>query len=191
MIEKAGKTYFTVKEFALKASVSPQAVYKRLNKLESYVIRVDNQNYIEETALDFFVVKRVDKPTNNVESGQNISEKEDINKEDIKVSENQIYDINKELFEILKEELRKKDEEIKRLQERLDHAQDLIADMSQKAQMLAIADKQERILQQQTKEETIEAAAAEKESMENSDSMEKEIKEQSKGIKGFFKRLFS
>ena len=191
MIEKGGKTYLTVKEFAIKASVSPQAVYKRLNKLESYVIRVDNQNYIEETALDFFVVKRVDKPVINVESGQNTEKKEDTNKEDTKETESQIYNTNKELFEILKEELRKKDEEIKRLQERLDHAQDLIADMSQKAQMLAIADKQERILQQQTKEETIEAAAAEKESAENSDSMEKEVEKQPKGIKEFFKRLFS
>lgn len=156
MIEISGKQYLTVREFAELAKISKQAVYNQLStRLEPYSIQVENRTVIEKTALDIFYSSHVEQVSSQVEQG--LSQPNSASDLQDKT------DISKELIEMLKEEIKKKDQQIEHLQQRLDHAQDLIADMAQKAQYITAADKTEKIMLQQPKEdqkEIIEPAAA-------------------------------
>lgn len=180
MIEKSGKRYFTVREFATRAGVSNQAIYKQVaNQLSTYVVMIDNQKYIDESALFDVYNIMVDNPVDNEVDNRktnNIAAAA----EDQKQGQS---DVSKELIEMLKDEIKKKDQQIERLQERLDHAQDLIADMAQKAQYITAADKTEKIMMQQPKENVVESDA---------DNSETATAPQEKTIqkRGFWKRLF-
>ena len=181
MIERSGKKYYTVREFAAKAKVSNQAIYKQVgNQLATYLIMVDNQKFIEESALfDVYGIEvdnQVDNQKNTQEAAAAAADRE----------EGQA-DVSKELIEMLKEEIKKKDQQIERLQQRLDHAHDLIADMAQKAQYITAADKTEKILLQQTKEDPEEVIAFEAENQNTERKNDTEEKPKKKWFQ-FWKR---
>ena len=195
MIEKSGKRYLTVREFASRAGRSNQAIYKKLdNQLSTFVIVVDNQKFLDEMALEevfnIEVDNQVDNQVNQVDNqSSNLSQE----------PENQDHsqtDLTKDLLEMLKEEIKKKDQQIEVLQERLDKAYMQISEMAQKAQYITAADKTEKIMQQQSKEESevidhMAAAAAENKESRSNETAENKEEGEHKGIKGFFKRLFS
>lgn len=181
MIERSGKHYLTVREFAQKAGISNQAVYKQIkNQLSTYVSIVDNRKMIDAVALfevyGIEVDNRIDNRVDNHEfNNQAAAAAEDPEKGQA--------DVSKELLEMLKEEIQKKDQQIEKLQEKLDKAYMQISEMAQKAQYITAADKTERIMMQQPKGEILEPAAAES-SIDNGDQEEQQPK------KSFWQRLF-
>ena len=186
MIERAGKQYLTVKEFSELAGISKQAVYSQLStRLEQFSIQVDNRTMIEKSAFDVFYSSQLEQVSSQVKSSQvnpNSTQNEGLQQGQAK------DDISKELIEMLKEEIKKKDQQIEKLQNSLDKAYTQIADMAQKAQYITAADKTEKIMQQQSKEEIMESAPDENHITKNYDSAENN---QERGIIRFLKRLFS
>lgn len=177
MIEESGKRYLTVREFATRAGVSNQAIYKQVvNQLSTYVIVVDNQKFIDETALSEVYKIEVDNQVDNFDNqvdNQIDNEKTSLNGTDQEQGQN---DISRELIEMLKEEIKKKDQQIEKLQASIEKAYMQISEMAQKAQYITAADKTEKIMQQQPKEEIIEPAAAENENTEKKGNTEEQPK---------------
>lgn len=178
MIEKSGKIFLTVREFAQKAGVSNQAIYKQTkNQLSTYVSIIDNQKFIDSKALidvfgidvDNLVDNQVDNQKINVENAAAAADQQ----------QNQ-SDVSKELLEMLKEEIKKKDQQIEKLQESLDKAYTQISEMAQKAQYITAADKTEKIMMQQANDKVVDSAAD-----SNNDI---DVKEEPK--KSFWQRLF-
>ena len=160
MIEQSGKQYLSIREFAVKAGKSSQAIYKKVdNQLSTYVILVDNQKYIDKTALFEVFGLAVDNQVDN------FSTKVD-NQVDNQNQAPESSDVSKELLEMLKEEIAKKDKQIEQLQANLQTAYMQIADMAKKAQYITAADKTERIIQQQSKEDIEVTAAAKNQNTE-------------------------
>ena len=90
--------YITIKEFAVRAGVSPQAVYKQVErKLNNYVKLVDNQKMIDIKALQEVYGIEVEQPIQASGHSQQI--------------------IDRLLFDMLQEELHKKNEQIVSLQQ--------------------------------------------------------------------------
>lgn len=156
----------TVKEFAAAAKVKEQTIYKQLKgRLSSFVVEEYGKKKIKKEALEIFYPHShpdltQKQPEINSDSSNS---KPEINPDSTETqpysySNSSDYPIN-ELLEMLKEEIKKKDQQIEHLQKRLDHAQDLIADMAQKAQYITAADKTEKIMQQQPEEKIVEHAA--------------------------------
>ena len=168
------KELLSIKEFSELAGISKQAVYSQLDsRLKPFLVQVDGKKMLKKEALEKFystkfqpsfnqVSSQVEQPnsTTDAEQGQT--------------------NLSIELIEMLKEEIKKKDQQIEKLQQRLDHAQDLIADMAQKAQYITAADKTEKIMLQQPKEDQgkiIEpAAAAENQDAEKRNNTEEKPK---------------
>ena len=172
MIEESGKRYLTVREFATRAGVSNQAIYKQVvNQLSTYVIVVDNQKFIDETALSEVYKIEVDNQVGNFDNqvdNQIDNGKTSLNGTDQEQEQN---DISRELIEMLKEEIKKKDQQIEKLQASIEKAYSQIADMAQKAQYITAADKTEKIMQQQPdQKEIIESSTT------NSQNTEKHLK---------------
>lgn len=153
----------TVKEFAAAAKVKEQTIYKQLKgRLSSFVIEEYGKKKIKKEALEiFYPHSQPDSTQKQPETNSDSTNpKPEINSDSTKTHPNLYsnstdYPIN-ELLEMLKEEIKKKDQQIEHLQKRLDHAHDLIADMAQKAQYITAADKTEKIMLQQPKEENTE-----------------------------------
>lgn len=58
--------YISIKEFASRAGITPQAVYKQLdNKLQTYCKVVDGKKTLHLSALELFENNQVNKPDNN------------------------------------------------------------------------------------------------------------------------------
>lgn len=58
--------YISIKEFASRAGITPQAVYKQLdNKLKPYCQVVDGKKTLQIKALELFENNQVNKPDNN------------------------------------------------------------------------------------------------------------------------------
>ena len=160
MIEDSGKRYLTVREFATRAGVSNQAIYKQVvNQLSTYVIVVDNQKFIDETALHEVYKIEVDNQVDSFDNQVDNQTDDEITSHNSTDQEQGQNDISKELIEMLKEEIKKKDQQIEKLQASIEKAYMQISEMAQKAQYITAADKTEKIMQQQPKEEIIEPAA--------------------------------
>ena len=178
MIEKSGKIFLTVREFAQKAGVSNQAIYKQTkNQLSIYVSIIDNQKFIDSKALiDVFGID-VDNLVDNQVVNQKINAEKTAAAADQQQNQS---DVSKELLEMLKEEIKKKDQQIEKLQESLDKAYTQISEMAQKAQYITAADKTEKIMMQQANDKGVDPAAD-----SNNDI---DVKEEPK--KSFWQRLF-
>lgn len=178
MIEKSGKLFLTVREFAQRAGVSNQAIYKQTkSQLSTYVSTIDNQKYIDSKALSDVFGIDIDNLVDNQVDNQKINTESTAAAAD--QQQNQ-PDVSKELLEMLKEEIKKKDQQIEKLQESLDKAYTQISEMAQKAQYITAADKTEKIMMQQTDDKIIDPAA----DNNNDVDEKKELK------KSFWQRLF-
>lgn len=94
--------YLTIKEFAEKADVSQQAIYKQVErKLNNYIKLVDNQKMIDIRALQEVYGIEVEQP---------FQPKIQPVEQPIQPSNQQIID--RLLFDMLQEELHKKNEQI-------------------------------------------------------------------------------
>ena len=95
------KEYLSISEFADKAGVSPQAIYKRLSTdLKEYLTVLNGRKVLNIEALQLFIDKEEKQPINNE---------------------------LQQVVELLKEQLKAKDEQIQRLQNALELQQQLNA----------------------------------------------------------------
>lgn len=104
------KQYISIKEFAEKAGVSQQAIYKQLNnKLKKYVKVVENKKFLHISALDEYI-----KPQENSTDKQ------------------QLLNLLQDNLKVLQEELSEKNKQIENLTKLLDQEQQLNAMNQQK-----------------------------------------------------------
>ena len=147
-----GNQYISVKEFAQRAGISVQAVYKGLNnRLNSYVKLVDNQKTIDIRALQDIYGIEIEQPIQPELSTNSI---EDItNDNDIVIDTllKQIEILQKEL-DVKNEQLREKDTQIVALNERLKESHRLL-DQSQ--QLQAIAENKVKLLEDKQEDKKV------------------------------------
>lgn len=201
------KGYFTVKEFAEKANISQQAVYKQISgRLKPYIHNVKGQKVIEAAAFKKFYSTEVQQP-NNPDSTPEI---QDFKPEDEQLNSTQIQPDNtnqkqqeleqqiKELQGQLKQIIENEQEEKQFLRDQIkqkDKQIESLTDNLKIAQQLAAADKK-KVLELEAKQEEIrkaEVAVSEDSAAEPAaDAAPKEdIKEQEEPKrKGIFARLF-
>ncbi len=132
----------TVKEFALAAGVTEQAIYKRLNnqndKLNNHLIIVEGKKRLDKAALQLFtqpVEQPVEQPLNQVEqpSVEGLQ---------------QLIDTQAAEIESLQDQLKAKDHQISFLQDHADKQQQTIDNLTAAltaAQTLQAMEKQERL----------------------------------------------
>lgn len=112
----------TIAEFAKRAKVSKQAIYKELRKedgrLSTYVSTIDNQKMLKASALEEVYGVHDSQPQSTTVNQNNA-----------------VYD---ELIAMLRKELEQKDEQIKELHELLSQEQKLNALSQQKLNMLGV-----------------------------------------------------
>ena len=114
MLNHEGETLLTVKEYAEKAEVTQQAVYKRLTKgLAPFVVEVDGQKYIKQTALDELAARLQRTQNDKIEADREEESSPDSAK---------LLDTLNRTIEILQGQLAVKDEQIKDLNARLEQA---------------------------------------------------------------------
>ena len=117
-----GAEYLSIKDFAKKAGVSQQSLYKRLNnpnnQLNNYVKMVDNQKMIDIRALQEVYGIEVEQP---------IQPKVEQVEQPIQPNFDSILSQNQQMIDMLKEQLEAKDKQIENLQKLLDQAQMLNA----------------------------------------------------------------
>ena len=100
--------YLTIKDFAERAGVSQQAIYKQVErKLNNYVKMVENQKMIDIRALQEVYGVEVEQP--------------------IQPNFDSILSQNQQMIDMLKEQLEAKDKQIESLQKLLDQEQHLNA----------------------------------------------------------------
>ena len=202
------KGYFTVKEFAEKANISQQAVYKQINgRLKPYIHNVKGQKVIEAAAFKKFYSTEVQQPHNP----DSIPEIQDFKPEDEQLNSTQIQPDNnnqkqqeleqqiKELQGQLKQIIENEQEEKQFLRDQIkqkDKQIESLTDNLKIAQQLAAADKK-KVLELEAKQEEIRKAevAVSEDSAANpaADAAPKEdTKEQEQPKrKGIFARLFN
>ena len=104
--------YITVKEFASRAGVSPQAVYQRIDKdLNKFFKVVDGKKMLSSEGLSVFNSKEVEKELNQAVDNNALLETLKVLTEQLKVKDQQITD--------LMNDNRQKDETIKDLSVKL------------------------------------------------------------------------
>lgn len=109
------KEYISIKDFAVAAGVSQQAIYKQLNnKLKNYVREVEGKKKIDKSALDLFKKHDSAKETNSTRVEQ------------------QLIEMLKTELNEKSEQLKAKDKQISELLQALDQAQKLNAIDKQK-----------------------------------------------------------
>jgi AcrR family transcriptional regulator len=107
--------YISISEFAKRAGVSRQAVYKRLSTdLTTEFKMIDNQKMIKITALQYFNVNQQDNQADNSLQHENEDK------------------ISRELVNMLRDELKAKDKQIENLEKQL-------------SQTLTLLDQQQRL----------------------------------------------
>lgn len=135
--------YISVKEFAKRAGVSVQSLYKRLNGLNNplnqYIKLVDNQKMLNISALEEIYGIEVEQPIQPNHSTYSTfhSTSESINEA--------VIDTLLKQTEILKKELEIKNIQIKELNERLSESQKLLA---YQQQLQAMAEQKLQLLEQ-------------------------------------------
>ena len=114
--------YLSIKDFAERAGVSQQSLYKRLNKLNNqlnnYIKLVDNQKMIDIRALQEVYGVEVEQP---------IQPKVEQVEQPIQPNFDSILSQNQQMIDMLKEQLEAKDKQIENLQKLLDQEQQLNA----------------------------------------------------------------
>lgn len=116
------KDLLNIKEFAEKAGISIQAVYKQLNtRLKDYVVIVDNKKMLKKSALSEIYGKNQQEEKVETDSTENSTE------------------LN-QVVQLLKEQLKAKDEQIERLTTLLNQEQQL--HLLEKQKLMALEDKQ-------------------------------------------------
>ena len=117
-----GTEYLSIKDFAKKAGVSQQSLYKRLNnpnnQLNNYVKMVENQKMIDIRALQEVYGVEVEQP---------IQPKVEQVEQPIQPNFDSILSQNQQMIDMLKEQLEAKDKQIENLQKLLDQEQHLNA----------------------------------------------------------------
>lgn len=112
--------YISIKEFAVRAGVSPQAIYKRLNQvdnqLNNYVKQVGNQRMLNIQALQAVYGIEVDNKNQPVE--QPVVNSNQPMQDQIRVLQEQLNSKDQQLREQAERD-QKKDEQIRMLQEQL------------------------------------------------------------------------
>ena len=119
--------YLSIKDFAKRAGVSQQSLYKRLNKLNNqlnnYIKLIDNQKMIDIRALQEVYGVEVEQPIQPF-----IQPVE----QPIQPNFDSILSQNQQMIDMLKEQLEAKDKQIENLQKLLDQEQQLNAMNQQK-----------------------------------------------------------
>lgn len=106
--------YISIKEFSNRAGVSTQAVYQRLDKdLQSYLKIIDKRKMIEESALELFSLKAVEKESDK-----------QIDNDLLKTLQDTLQILSKQLSE-KDEQIRRKDQQLEELNQRLAEANKL------------------------------------------------------------------
>ena len=141
--------YLSIKDFAEKAGVSQQSLYKRLNKLNNqlnnYIKLVDNQKMIDIRALQEVYGVEVEQPIQPfiqpVEQPiqpllqatiESLSKELERKSEELQAKDKQYADLQT----IINEQLKAKDKQIENLQKLLDQEQQLNAMNQQKISLL-------------------------------------------------------
>ena len=111
--------YLSIKDFAKRAGVSQQAIYKQVErKLNNYVKMVENQKMIDIRALQEVYGVEVEQP---------IQPKIEPVEQPIQPNFDSILSQNQQMIDMLKEQLEAKDKQIENLQKLLDQEQHLNA----------------------------------------------------------------
>lgn len=201
------KGYFTVKEFAEKANISQQAVYKQISgRLKPYIHNVKGQKVIEAAAFKKFYSTEVQQP-HNPDSTTEIRdfkpEDEQLNSTQIQPDnsnqkqqelEQQIKELRGQLKQIIENEqeekqflrnqIVQKDKQIESLTENLKIAQQLAA--ADKKKVLELEAKQEEIRKAEVAVSEDSAADSAADAVPKEDTKEQEQPKR----KGIFARLF-
>ena len=144
--------YLSIKDFAEKAGVSQQSLYKRLNKLNNqlnnYIKVVDNQKMIDIRALQDVYGVEVEQPIQPLLQAtiESLSKELERKSEELQAKDKQYADLQT----IINEQLKAKDKQIENLQKLLDQEQQLNAMNQQKISLL------ESKLEEPTDQEPIE-----------------------------------
>lgn len=126
-----GNQYISVKEFAQRAGISVQAVYKGLNnRLNPYVKLVDNQKMIDIMALQDIYGIEVEQPIQPELSTNSIEDVTNDNDIVIDTLLKQIEILQKEL-DVKNEQLKEKDNQMAALNERLEEGHRLLDQQQQ------------------------------------------------------------
>lgn len=131
------KDYLTVKEFAVRIGITPQALYKRLNSdLKPYVLKVENKKYLKTSALQFFFNQSKDDKLKENEV-ENLVESEVERKKNTKTVE--LKDESSAVMALLREQLQTKDKQIEKLQIDLTDTRTQLSKIADQAQQLQLA----------------------------------------------------
>ena len=176
----------SVKEFAAAAHVSIQTIYKQLyhgGRLEPYSVLVKGKKRIKKEALEEYYDFQPDSAALNENQPDLLNFKPETQPDSLNSKPETQPDSTaiETAIKVLQEQLERKDQQIEQLTKDLHEAYKEIADMAKQAHYITAADKTEKIMQQQSKEEIIEPAAADN---------KEEIKEQPQQKKSFWQRLF-
>lgn len=172
--------YMTVKEFALKANVSVQAIYQRLDRdLKPYLKMFKGKKYISSEGLHFFV------------KDDSIAIQQELNNEDLtrfnESTNNPEIELLKDALTTFKKQLEVKDKQISELQAALkaeqEHSAQLTTALSQQ-QALHAGDIQRQLVEQRAEDQTP------TEQTNDSESAESETQDQTPQNQSFFQRLF-
>lgn len=116
----------SIAEFAKRANVSRQSVYKRLTQVDSeltkYVNLVDNQKMIDTQALEEVYGIKDDKEVDKIDNVKSIECQPVVN---LINQENQVEDMLLKQIEILQDEIKIKNDQIEQLHKLLDQEQQL------------------------------------------------------------------
>lgn len=109
--------YIPIKEFAIRAGVSTQAIYQRLTKdLQSYFKVIDNKKCLNTSALKLFILKPIDKQTQDT--------LQEVDNSLVSTLQGALKVLTAQL-EVKDKQLEVKDVQISELNERLKEAQEL------------------------------------------------------------------
>lgn len=172
--------YMTVKEFALKANVSVQAIYQRLDRdLKPYLKMFKGKKYISSEGLQLLV--KDDSTVIQQELNKN-----DLTKFNGSVNNPEI-ELLKDALTTFKEQLEAKDKQISELQAALkaeqEHSAQLTTALSQQ-QALHAGDIQRQLVEQRAEDQTP------TEQTNDSEPAESETQDQTPQKQSFFQRLF-
>lgn len=172
--------YMTVKEFALKANVSVQAIYQRLDRdLKPYLKTFKGKKYISSEGLQLLV-----------KDGSTVIQQE-LNKNDLMKfngsANNPETELLKDALTTFKEQLEAKDKQISELQAALkaeqEHSAQLTTALSQQ-QALHAGDIQRQLVEQRAEDQTP------TEQTNDSEPAESETQDQTPQKQSFFQRIF-
>lgn len=172
--------YMTVKEFALKANVSVQAIYQRLDRdLKPYLKTLKGKKYISSEGLQFFIKE------------DSIVIQQELNNEGLtrfnENTNNPEIELLKDALTIFKKQLEVKDKQISELQAALkaeqEHSAQLTTALSQQ-QALHAGDIQRQLVEQRAEDQTP------MEQMNDNEPAESKTQDQTPQKHSFFQRLF-